>query len=218
MKTYFIPANLRFNIDNLMPHIDKLPKSIGLITTIQYLEEAKKVNVILNEKGIKSVLLGQVLGCNIENTLKDDKFEAFFYLGSGMFHPVGLGHENPKEIYTYNPETDIFAVMNREDVVKYEKKMRGLQAKFLMSDSIGVVVSVKEGQMNVHSALHLEEKFPDKDFYIFACNTLDYNELENYPFIEMWVNTMCPRIGTDDHFKVRKGMVNVKDLAEFIPK
>ncbi len=217
-KTVFLPANMRFEIEKIVPHIQKLPACVGLITTLQYTHQLKDIHDLLAMHKKTSVLLGQILGCNQELAARRSDFDAFFYIGSGRFHPIGVSHEFDKDIYTYNPQTDGFEMLDRKEVIAYEKKLRGLQTKFLSSDSIGVVISVKEGQMNFQSALHLKNKFPEKKFYLFACNTLDYGELENYPFIQVWVNTMCPRIGTDDYFKVPKGMVNIKDLAPFISK
>lgn len=218
VKTYFLPAHLKFDVQSIEKYIGKLPNKVGLITTIQYIDQLEEVHALLQKHNKDSVNLGQILGCNWDNLKKSNEFDAFFYIGSGRFHPVGVGMLSEKQIFTYNPETDTFGTLDRTDVDAFKKKIRILQTKFLSSTHIGVLISIKEGQMNVHSAQFLEQQFPDKKFYFFACNTLDYNELENYPFIDTWVNTMCPRIGTDDHFKVRKGMVNIKDLAPFMKK
>jgi len=41
---------------------------------------------------------------------------------------------------------------------------------------------------------------------------LDWGSLENFPFIECFVNTMCPRIAYDDYHKLPKPVVDYLDL------
>ena len=47
---------------------------------------------------------------------------------------------------------------------------------------------------------------------MFVTDTLDFAELENFPFIECYVNTMCPRIGMDDTIRTAKPIVNIDDI------
>jgi len=53
----------------------------------------------------------------------------------------------------------------------------------------------------------LKKKYEDKKFYTFIAETIDLNQLENFPFIECWVNTACPRIAED-----KKGMININEI------
>ena len=72
----------------------------------------------------------------------------------------------------------------------------------------------KSGQSQVQATTQqireLENKHKDKSFYFFLADTLDYNELNNFPFIDAWLNTMCPRVEED--IKV----LNLEDLKEFL--
>ena len=43
-------------------------------------------------------------------------------------------------------------------------------------------------------------------------NTLDFNEIENFPKVECYVNTMCPRIGFDDTIRLNKSIINLEDV------
>ena len=73
---------------------------------------------------------------------------------------------------------------------------------------------LKSGQQRMLMSRKLRSKFPDKEFYFFLYDTLDYQGLEDFPFIECWVNTMCPRIGYDDTNKIAKPIVNLGELGE----
>ena len=58
---------------------------------------------------------------------------------------------------------------------------------------------------------HLEKQ--GKKAYIFIDDTLKLNDLENYPFINAWVNTACPRIGTDDIMATNKPLINLREAG-----
>ncbi len=62
------------------------------------------------------------------------------------------------------------------------------------------------GQSRMKDAMKLAER-KDKQYYIFAFDTLNEMDLENFPFIQAWVNTACPRIADN-----RKGMINIDDI------
>jgi len=53
-------------------------------------------------------------------------------------------------------------------------------------------------------------KRKDKKYYLFAFDTLQANELENFPFIDCWVNTACSRIADE-----KSNIVNIDDILEF---
>jgi len=184
MKTLFIPAKAKYDFKELK-NLDKMPKKLGLVTTIQYVDELPKIKKYLEGKGKLVEIGGQILGCNVKNAEKiKEKVDAFLYIGSGHFHPgalIDLG----KDIFLSNGEKVVF------------KKRKGMLSKFYASKNIGVIVSLKKGQLHMDWAENLKKKYKDKNIYIFVCDTLDYNQLENFPFIECWVNTACPRIADD---------------------
>jgi len=184
MKTLFIPAKAKFDL-KLLKNIEKMPNKLGLVTTIQFIDELPKIKKYLEENGKQAEIGGQILGCDAKNAEKiKDKVDAFLYIGSGHFHPGAL-LDLGKDIYLQNGE-------------KLElKKRKNLAAKFYASKEIGVIVSLKKGQMHMEWADDLKKRFKEKNFYIFVCDTLDYSQLDNFPFVECWVNTACPRIADD---------------------
>ena len=76
-------------------------------------------------------------------------------------------------------------------------KRKAQLIKFHSSKEIGIIVSTKPGQNKLEEAKKLKNKFPDKNFYFILFDNIDYNQLENFNFIEAWVNTACPRIEED---------------------
>ena len=101
--------------------------------------------------------------------------------------------------------------MTNKDVEKIIKKYISSLMKFLSAQKIGVIITVKPGQEQMKPAFFLEKKFSNKKFYYFVDDVISFNQLENFPFIEVWINTACPRIGLDDQEQFRKGVINLNE-------
>jgi 2-(3-amino-3-carboxypropyl)histidine synthase len=195
------------NLDVTLPDevIKKLPAKVGLLTSIQLVHKLPEIQKQLPG----SVICGQVLGCNSLNAEnKADQVDAFLFIGSGIFHPIQIAWRAKKPVFVYNPATGEFEEFPQDEVEKYLKRRRGSILKFLDSKNIGVVVSTKIGQLNLKKALELEKR-TDKNYYVFVADTLEYNRLEDFNFIDCWVNTSCPRIADE-----KAGVVNINDLTE----
>ncbi len=74
---------------------------------------------------------------------------------------------------------------------------------------------MKSGQNHLKEAEKFKQE-TDKEVFIFVFDTLDFGELENFPDVECWVNTACPRIGHDDGSRVSKPIINLDDLRRLL--
>ena len=214
MKTRYVFAKSYVDVKPCLEKaIPMLKGKVGIITTIQFLHLMKDVGQFLSENKIESEVLGQVLGCNVEVTKKSDA-DTFLFFGDGLFHPKGMIIKEDNYVVMADPISNAARVLGKEELKKFENiKRRGL-VTFLSSTNIGVLVTLKPGQEQVKAALSLKEKYPDKNFYILVFDDLDFNTLENYQFVECFVNTMCPRIAYDDAHKIFKPIVDYLDLLE----
>jgi len=219
MKTIFIEVRYKGEVKLPDELINELPDKIALFSSVQFLDGLEKAKKKIEAKNKKVLLLktehtkhaGQLLGCNIKKFNED--FDAFLYIGDGCFHPKALVLKNHKPVFAYNPFSKKYFKLEEKDVIDMKKEAKGALMKFMQSKEIGVLVSTKPGQMNIKQAQGLENKYSDKKFYILMFDTIDFNELENFPFIECFVNTACPRIGYDDYEKISKAVVNIEDLS-----
>jgi 2-(3-amino-3-carboxypropyl)histidine synthase len=224
MKTIFLEAQYNKEVKlnrNILDHLKKF-KKIGLYSSIQFISHLPIIKKQLEKMGIKTVSSkprravqeGQLLGCDCfaDSLNLKETVDAFLYIGDGQFHPLALIYGQDKEVVCYNPISNSFEVLDKQRVQNIINKRKGALAKFYASTNIGVIISVKPGQEQLKAALLLEKKYSEKHFYYFVDNNISFDQLENFPFVEVWVNTACPRIGIDDYEKVRKGVVNVKDL------
>lgn len=220
METMFIEARSELDIVPPKKALVQLPKHIGLFTTVQHVhkienlksaleKEGKKVKLI---KGVHSRYEGQALGCDLFKLDFSPEIEAFLYIGTGEFHPKQLLMLAKKPVFIYNPESKRFYQLDKREVEKIEKQKKGAYLKFLSSEKIGVLVTTKPGQQNLAAALKLKEKYSDKEFFFLLADTFDFGSLENFPFIECYVNTACPRIGYDEHENLGKPILDIIDL------
>ncbi len=203
METLFIEAKYDKPI-KIGKIADRLEGIIGLVSSIQFLEGLSLIKKQLK----KAVIGGQILGCDVSNALKiNNKVDSFLYIGDGSFHPLKVALETKKEVFTFNPFSKTFGKIDKKDVENYKKRKKGALLKFLSADNVGILVSTKPGQYyDIKKLSFLEKKYPKKKFYTFIAETIDYSQLENFPFIRAWVNTACPRIDEDI------SVVNVEEI------
>ncbi len=217
MRVGFIEARYKEKVILPINVIKKLPKEIALFTTVQFIDSLEDIKKQLENNNIKIKLYkvkhtqypGQILGCSIE------KFDSqnFLYIGDGQFHPKALLLKNPKaNVYVYDPLNKKFFIISEKEVIPWLKRKKIALVKFLSSENVGILISTKPGQNKLEEALKLKNKFPEKNLYFFLFDTLDFNELENFPFIEVFINTACPRIAYDDSVRTKKAIINLEDI------
>jgi len=204
MKTLFIPVKSKSYIDKslIQQASKKLPINIALCYSIQYLSQAKEIKSLL-EKNHKITKFLHVLGCSKPIFPKQTK--AILLITDGKFHAISLAHESKLPVYVLNGNK--LEKVSSEEIENLEKKKKVSYVKFLNAKKIGILVSTKPGQQNMKKAIELKNKSKDKDSYLFISNNIGENEFENFPDIESWINTACPRIDMNE-----KGVVNIGDI------
>ncbi len=218
MKTLFLEAKVVMKIELTPEQLKQLPKELGVFTTIQFIDNIGHLLRQLKDAGIIVLLLngkhtqhaGQILGCEYLGY----PVQAFFYIGDGVFHPQSLAIKNQKPIYCYNPYTKQLTLFDRMEIDVLVKKHKVAILKFLQADTIGVIISTKPGQQFMKRCLLFKKKCEakGKKVYLMLSNTIDFVQMNNFPFVHCWVNSACPRIGIDDKNKVDKPMVNLEDV------
>lgn len=199
-----------------------LPINLGLLTTVQHIGQLVAIEKqltangkqVITAKGKRTKYPCQVLGCDVLAAERiAGKVDAFLYIGTGMFHPKLVMINTDKPVFHFNPLTKEFRQLDRKDIEDIVRKRKASVAQFHASKSIGIIVSTKRGQYRMDDAIKLKNKLKHKDTYIFLAETVDFNDLENYTFIDCFVNTACPRIGYDDVVRTEKPIVNIEDVG-----
>ena len=209
----------------LEKNLEKLKqfKKIGLLSTIQFLNSLDLAKDFLEKNGIKGLIgkggkrnyPGQILGCDISPALDIGKdVDAFLFIGSGKFHPLGVALKYKKPVFILDVErSEIHDIEKlREKFLKQKYTAIGL-AKY--AKKFGILVSVKSGQMNVRLAEKLKEflEKKGKTAYILVFNEIKPEKLENLG-LDCFVNTACPRIPVEDRELYSKPMLSFDELME----
>ena len=218
MKIMHVYAKVDVDVKLSEEAIKELPKKVGLVTSIQHLEKLKVVQEQLPE----SIMGGQVLGCraDVADAVKN-KFDAFLYLGTGVFHPIKIALATGKKVWCWNPVSKKLTQITDEEKAVYERRAKVSTAKFLSADIIGVLVTTKPGQVLGRiakpsknawqkSVEFLEKKFPDKQFLVFAFDTLNPDLFENFPFVDCWLNFACSRVADE-----KSNIANFHDIIPY---
>jgi 2-(3-amino-3-carboxypropyl)histidine synthase len=214
MKLFHIPAksNLEIKIPASELKKAKLPKRVGLVTTIQHLHQLPAL-----EKQIKGArIVGQIVGCRVDLAEKaKDKVDAFLFIGTGEFHPIAVALKTNKPVFVFNPVSQKLSKLDEQTIADFRQQRKGALIKFLHAKNVGILVSTKHGQQRFSEARKLKRKLESekqeasqgKKCYIFIFDTLDFSQLENFPFIDSWLNTACPRIADG-----RNDIINFNEL------
>ena len=233
-KIIYIPAKYQGKIelsDEIITHLkNHNVKNLALFTSIQFLE-LKEVMQQLKKENIKVNLTKaertsskntQLLGCDVyETSFKQPiikNSDEILYIGDGLFHPKAILYsqiysDNPKPIIVYNPASKQIHILTKENIAAEIRKLEANIRKYIMAQNIGILVTTKPGQAYLNSAQILKQKLEKqgKKAFIFISDAINLNELENFPFINAWVNTACPRIGLDDLGTTNQTLINIKE-------
>ncbi len=208
-------------------------RTAALYASVQFCNQLTTVREQLAAAGITVItstaerthVTGQLLGCNSYHqslNLKpamEKKIDCFLYVGDGRFHPLALAYAQKdlseiKEIVCDDPLRHQMKIVGLKDIRSILLKYKASLLRFLASSKVGIIITIKPGQEQLQPSFALEKKYPEKKFYYFLDNTISFDQLENFNFIEVWVNTACPRIGFDDQEKFRKGVINLTDARQ----
>lgn len=212
MKSIFIPTQYLGKVILPNEFIVSLPQSLILCSSVQFLTQLHELKKELEGQGKKVILFGgrsrnpgQILGC--DNFRVKNNAEAFFFLGDGTFHPTALLYENEKDVFYYNPLSGKKGVLCVKDLEKIKIHEKVSMTKFIQGRKIGLLISTKPGQNNIKTALILKKKLEkeNKEVFLFITDNINLQETENFPFIDCWVNTACPRIVED----TKKPLINL---------
>jgi len=212
-----------FNIKPFLKKLNIKEKKIGLVTSVQFIDSLKTVKEFLENKG-KIVKIGkgkfnpgQILGCDISSAKEIEKdVDAFLYIGSGHFHPLGLVLQTKKPVYLLDLEKN-----EVEEIRKLKEKF--LKQRFatiaLAKDAktFGILISVKPGQLKLELAKKIKKNLEErgKKAYILVFNEIKPEKLEGLD-LDCYINTACPRIAVENRTEFKKPILNYEEIENFI--
>ena len=198
--------------------------SIDLFASVQFsdlenfIKELKKIKIKVNiTKAKRTDKPLQILGCDCySDSFKDNlKSDIILYIGDGLFHPKALLLATKKNVTIFDPVSNNVKILTKKDIQKELMIKKRNLLKFLNARKLGILVTIKPGQQYLQAAINLKNDLEKKDkkVYIFIDDNLDLRNYENYPFIECWINTACPRIGIDDAVNILQPIINLREAV-----
>ncbi|MGD1099869.1 MAG: diphthamide biosynthesis enzyme Dph2 [Thermoplasmata archaeon] len=185
----------------------RLPRHLGLVASVQHLDLVEPLRTALGRHGYE-VHIGtgdrrlafpaQALGCNYTGAeAVAGKVDAFLFLGTGNFHPIGLAFAVDRPVHALDPLQGVLeAPIDRGALIR---KRQLVVAGVREARRWGILVSTFAGQNRSPTALALQERARARgwDAEILLFDRLDGRDLEGRAF-DAYVNTACPRIALDD--------------------
>ncbi len=225
MKVLFVEAKSTLNeikLDRAVVAVNKY-KIVGLVSTVQFLDLLPGVQGLLEKAGHKIsiskpslhvVKAGQLLGCDVTAIPQD--CDCILYVGTGEFHPFGISltQFGSKPFFKLNPFTGVCEQLSEKEIRKMQLQQQARIARFKEAKTVGILVTLKPGQHEMQG--HVEKiknklEKEGKEVFVFISDTLNPAELENFPQIEAWINTACPRM-VDDQEVYKKPVVNALEI------
>jgi 2-(3-amino-3-carboxypropyl)histidine synthase len=197
-------------------------EKIGLTTTVQHLQVLNQAKELLTQEG-KTVLIGdvgqmilagQVTGCNYSNakSIADD-VEAFLFVGGGKFHALGIALTTSKPTVTADPYNNEAFAVNDEAHKILKQRFASIQ-EARNAKAFGVLIGLKLGQKHLPNALKVKAiaQKHNKEVFFLAGREITPEMLLEFPTIDAYVNTACPRISLDASEKFQKPVLTVSEF------
>jgi 2-(3-amino-3-carboxypropyl)histidine synthase len=224
VPTIYIEARATISIteavEKALPLMENWHK-IGLATTVQHVQTLDEAKEMLIHAG-KTVMIGdagrlnypgQVVGCDYSNakSIAED-VEGFLFIGGGRFHALGLALATSKPTVVADPY-EKRAYQIDEEAQKIQKQRWASIQEAQKAKTFAVLVGLKPGQKRLEEALTMREKLEKagKDAYIFAIREIIPEMVMNFPTVDAYVNTACPRISLDAPSKFQKPMLTLNE-------
>ena len=225
VPTIYVEARATVPVDKAVEQSLPLLNSyttIGLVTSVQHLQTLNQAKEILT-RAVKTVIVGdsgqiayprQVSGCNYSNAKSiSGEVDAFLFVGGGMFHALGIALNTSKPTIIADPYDNRAYPINAEAKKILKQRFASIQ-EAKNAKKFGIFVGLKPGQKHLDSAVRMKalaEK-NGKTAYLMAAREINPETLLEFPSIDAYVNTACPRVSLEATGKFQKPVLTVNEF------
>ena len=208
---YRIQGEIGIDDEAFQPLKEKGHKKIGLLCSVQYVDQMHHVKGILDRMGFETYIgrqdarmkhPGQVLGCNFSSAHSiSAKVDCLVVVSTGRFHAIGAQLASEKEVFILDMnERRLIPIKEETDRFlrrRYAKISRAMNAR-----KICVVADTKIGQYRIRLAETIMEqaKSLGMQSVLLTANDVRPSDYENMR-CDAVVFTGCPRVSIDDQDK-----------------
>jgi len=224
VPTVYMEAKAKVSVREAVKRAIPLLKSwnkIGLITTVQHVQALDEARELLLEAG-KTIAIGdaghmkspgQVTGCDYGNAKAVSKeIDAFLFVGGGRFHALGATLATSKPTIIADPfEKRAYSI--EKEVQRVLRQRWASISEAEKAESFGVLVGLKTGQKRLEEALKIKEKLEKsgRKATLLAVREITPEVLMQFPSIDAFVNTACPRVSLDEASKFLKPVLTSEE-------
>lgn len=226
VPTVYIEARATLNVESAVRKALSILENwqkIGLTTTVQHVQTLDAVKeVLLHAKKIVVIgdagrlnYPGQVVGCDYSNakSIAND-VDAFLFIGGGKFHALGVALSTSKPTIIADPyENRAYLVDEEAKKIMRQRWMCIEEAK--KAKNFAVLVGLKPGQKRLEEALNVKQKLEEngKTVCLFAAKEITPEVLMEFPTVNAYVNTACPRISLDAASIFQKPVLTINEVS-----
>jgi 2-(3-amino-3-carboxypropyl)histidine synthase len=225
VPTVYVEARATVTVDEAVeaafPLLSKWSR-IGLATTVQHLQALagarellvrERKTVVIGDAGRLSYA-GQVSGCDYSNVKSvANEVDAFLFIGGGRFHALGIALSTAKPTIIADPY-DKRAFSIDEEAQKVLKQRWACIKEAGQAKTFGVLVGLKLGQKHFDDAVRVKETAEKngKTAVLLAVREVVPEALMEFPTVDAYVNTACPRISLEAPSKFSKPVLTVNEF------
>jgi len=224
VATIYVDARAKVGIKEAvtqaLPYLESWSK-IGLVTTVQHVRQLDEAKNLLEAAG-KTVFVGdaakvkyagQVLGCDFSNAQAvSENVEAYVFVGGGRFHAIGVALATEKPTIIADPYEQVaYPIHDQVRRIIMQRWANIVEAK--QAKNFGVLISLKSGQMRLKEAMKIKEKLEETGLKatLLALREVTSSALMQFPGIDAFINTACPRISLDDAPNFSKPLLSLNE-------
>jgi 2-(3-amino-3-carboxypropyl)histidine synthase len=224
VRTIYVEAKAKISIKETVKKVLPLLKAynkIGLVTTVQHIHQLKDASNILTKAG-KTVFMGdaeqveypgQIIGCDFSNArVVSEEVDAYLFVGGGRFHALGVALATGKPTIVADPyENRAYPI--HDEVNKIIKQRWASISEAGEAESFGVLINLKSGQMKLGNAIKIKERLEQKGLTatLLASREVTPDALNQFPALDAFINTACPRLSLDDASIFRKPLLSFNE-------
>jgi 2-(3-amino-3-carboxypropyl)histidine synthase len=225
IPTVYLEARANITVSDVVKKsVSLLSKysKISLATTVQHVQMLDEAREILVRAG-KTVVIGdagqtnypgQVLGCDYSNVKSvANDVEAFLFVGGGRFHALGIALATSKPTIIADPyENRAYSISDETQKILKQRWASIEEAKH--AKTFGVIIGLKPGQKRLEDGLKVKEiaEKNGKTAFLFSIREILPEALMEFPSVDAYVNTACPRISLDAPSKFLKPVLTVNEF------
>jgi 2-(3-amino-3-carboxypropyl)histidine synthase len=207
-------------LDKAVPLLSKYSK-IGLATTAQHVQTLDEAREILVRAG-KTVMVGDAGRVNYSGQVICDYsniqsvasgVEAFLFIGGGRFHALGIALSTFKPTIIADPYENRAYSINEDAAIVLKQRWACIEEAG-SAKTFGVLIGLKLGQKRFEEALKIKEiaEKNGKAVFLFAVKEILPETLMEFPSVDAYVNTACPRISLEASSKFLKPVLTVNEF------